>query len=650
MGEPLDVMVADLEARRFVGRGAVLALASRARSGAGTIRIIHLHGSAGVGKSATLRAIARDSVADGWSVVHLDGRLLGATPDQISSSIDLARGDDAVLLIDEADALGPLANELRRVIRTQVAASTVVVFAGRLPPDHSWFEDGLESVSTAVALRPLSNDESRDLLARYGLTEGGDDLDRIVAWSAGYPLALTLAAALDRSDPEEHSQRLAAGPSGQRLDQVLVERLGGSELAGVNADVLDVACVASSVDGRLLAAALPGRPTRLGLTQLRACSLSEPLGSGVTLHRLVRSALRTRLRSTDPDRYRDIVLRVARHLRGRAVAGDHRVVLELADLIEDADLRLGFDPSPTHYPDQLRVDDLPQIAEFTGAQGTAWFGRIERWCTDAPRHAVAVRRADGSLVGMSIIHMADETPAWARDEIETGPVLAWAGTAGHADNAALMHDMHVMEDPADPAACAEVIRVGNIGAIAGGVVRNARYVYVTASSWRTDDGTEALGYQDVAELRRHDGERQLSTIMTDFGPDGVVGQLYSLILAEQGAGPAPATGVAEQAFDTALRSFLDDAALAGTALAPDSGSAAERAEHVRAHVRGVIGSCFGESADDRILRQAIERTYLDPEGGHAIAQRELHMSRSSFYRLLRRARERLNEAAASQQP
>lgn len=60
-------------------------------------------------------------------------------------------------------------------------------------------------------------------------------------------------------------------------------------------------------------------------------------------------------------------------------------------------------------------------------------------------------------------------------------------------------------------------------------------------------------------------------------------------------------------------------------------------------MRRAIDEVFGESDTDQLLRRAIERTYLDADGGHGTAQRELHMSRSSFYRHLQRARDRLAE-------
>lgn len=139
------------------------------------------------------------------------------------------------------------------------------------------------------------------------------------------------------------------------VEALLADRLGGGELSGVDPDVLDVAGVASVVDARVLAAALPGGPVRGGLAQLRDLSTAERLGARVSLHRLLRSAVRARLASTDPDRYRTLVMRTAEHLRHRALTEDHRLLLELADLVEDPELPLSFDPGTSYFPDRVRA-------------------------------------------------------------------------------------------------------------------------------------------------------------------------------------------------------------------------------------------------------------------------------------------------------
>lgn len=626
-----------------------MALVDRALAGTDPHRIVHLHGPGGVGKSAIVREVQRRAAEGGRTIVALDGRTLTPQPGAIEAAVAPAAAEHALLVIDEVDELESVRFELRSAIVSVLSATAVVVLAGRRTPDPRWFEDGLEHLSTSVAVAPLSTTEARDLLARHGLNDAAT-VDPLVGWAAGYPLALTVAASLQASasaagaePPPPTTHRVGAGTT---LDDVLLERLGGQEMAGVDPDVLDVAAIAPAVDARLLAAVLPGRPTRAGIAQLRALSIAEPLGTRTTLHRLARAALRSRLKDSDPDRYRTLVLRVADHLRMRALTEGQQSLLELADLVENPALRLGFDPGTRYYADVPRPGDVDVAAAFTGAGDTAWFGRFRRWCEDHPQQVMSVRRATGELAALTVIVMSGEAPAWATETIEIGPVLDHAAVHSRVAEAAFMHDLVVLEDPSDPEAIAEVIRVGNAGAIRRGSIRDPRYIYVTAPARREDDGTVLLGYEHIAELDRGDDERRLVTIMSDFGPDGATGQVFGLIQMEQQAPPEDAAPAGRGlALVAALRSFNDDDALAGSPLADRSGDA----DAVRAEVRRAIDVAFGESDSeaDALLRLAIERTYLDVDGGHGIAQRELHMSRSSFYRHLQRAREQLVTRAAA---
>lgn len=643
--ERLSDLAARREAERFVGRGEVLALVDAALDGHSDVRVLYLHGPGGVGKSAIVRAVGRRADGADRPVVRVDGRLVGPTLEHLRAAIAPATTAGSVLLVDEVDEVASLRRELRELVLDTVPASGLVVVAGRAVPDRTWFDGELQSLVAVVAVRPLDRDDARELLRRQQVVDP-EVVDRMVRWAAGFPLALTLASSLATADgPPEVGA--APAPPGGDLDGLLLERLGGHELRGVDPDVLDVASIAPAVDGALLAAVLPGRATRRGVAALRQLSIAEPLGARTTLHPLARTALRTRLADSDPDRNRTLTVRVSRHLHRRALGGDPSAALELASLVEDPELRLGVDASTTHYADVPRPGDVEAMAASTGAGSTAWFARLTRWCEEQPGLAIAVRRTDGTLSGMSVIAMANAMPAWADDDIETGPVLHWLRREGIADEAALTHDTVLLEDPADLAARAEVVRVGNAGAMAMGAVRNPRYVFATAAVDSDHRGIAPLRYAPVEPLARRDDERELITLSTDFGPDGIIGQMFRLVLAEQGAGPAADQRESEvpgHALVAALRAFHDDELLAASALAPAAGSIAERAEVTRQQVRAAVDRAFGPSSGDQRLRAAIERTYLDPAGGHGVAQRELHMSRSSFYRHLQKARDRVASA------
>ena len=67
-------LAAMLDAERFVGRHRELAVVEAALAGDSPIRLVHIHGPAGIGKSALLRAAARLGRHAGRPLVVIDGR------------------------------------------------------------------------------------------------------------------------------------------------------------------------------------------------------------------------------------------------------------------------------------------------------------------------------------------------------------------------------------------------------------------------------------------------------------------------------------------------------------------------------------------------------------------------------------------------
>ena len=632
-GEPTLGELSDrLDAERFVGRDDELDAIADARAGRTPTRVVHLHGPGGVGKSALLREIARRVVVDGGRCVRVDGRSVEPTKAGLTAALGPAAGSPCVVLVDEVDHLGSLRFELVALLATTLTAASVAVLAGRTRPERGWADGALAHVAVERPLRPLTHDEAIALLRRRGPI-GDEEAEDLVRWSGGYPLPL--AVAIESRGVAGASPRPQAGPGGLTdVEAVVMERLGGRELDDVDPDVVDVATVAPAVDGRLLAAVLPGRPTRAALEQLRASSLTEIVGGRVMLHPLLRVAARARLRETDPDRYRALVLAVADHIHDRVVADGSWWAMDLTDLVEEGPARHVFGPSATHYIDRPRPDDVA-VAERMGASGTAWWARFWRWCEEAPHTVPLVRRADGTAVGMAVAAPAWAMPAWAGDEIETGPALEHAAHRERTDRTLFIHSMKVVE--ASPAAHAEAVRVGNLGLARTTGLKNPRWIYVTTEATVMQDVLD-YGYRLVPELTRHDGEREIRTAVVDHGPGGFVGGMREIVRASQGVAPSgPGDGHGEALVD-ALRSYRDDGALARSRLAPGDGTGVAG---VRAQVLAALDAVFDDSPEDRELVLALRRAYVDADGGHAVARQELHMSRSAFYRHLQRARERL---------
>jgi hypothetical protein len=72
-------------------------------------------------------------------------------------------------------------------------------------------------------------------------------------------------------------------------------------------------------------------------------------------------------------------------------------------------------------------------------------------------------------------------------------------------------------------------------------------------------------------------------------------------------------------------------------LAPATGTVDERAAAVRARVEQAADEAFGDSVEDRELREALVRGYLDPAPSHDQAAAALQLSRAAYFRRLRAA-------------
>ncbi len=90
----------------------------------------------------------------------------------------------------------------------------------------------------------------------------------------------------------------------------------------------------------------------------------------------------------------------------------------------------------------------------------------------------------------------------------------------------------------------------------------------------------------------------------------------------------------------ALRCFHRPALLAHSPLGTGEDPRA-RAESVRLLLVNAVAHAFGTSPEELLLRTVIERGYLEPGTSHEQVARELYLSRSSYFRRLRRASEQL---------
>lgn len=640
--------LARLDAERFCGRDEVLERIEELLAGSDTVNVVLLHGPGGTGKSALLREIGRRATARGRSHWLVDARMHEPVPGDLERSIEPAFEERApVVMIDSFERIAALAVPLRERILPKLPDDALVVIAGRGAPGPEWFREGWEHVVDDVAVGPLPAGEARRLLETYGVIEAGL-VEEIVHWAQGSPLALTLAAST-----AQRTNRADLGD--QDLSRMIVQRLAGDELDEVDADVIAVAAVGRAVDARLLAGVLPGRATRVAFDRLRQLSAVETVGARVTLHDLVRAALRAELRATDPERYNELRRRLADHLFQRATSGESRLLLDMLELIDDPDTRwgLGGDGGAELRTDRWRSEAVgPLVDAFIRDEGAARWHDLRTLIDAAPELALTVYDSGGALIGFSVATTPSRHPAEVRDLI-IDPVLQDARAAGVL-RSMIWRESYARHDYTGPPPFALM----NLSSVLRSGLANVDRSYILDHSTTPEP---AAFYKAVGAVRRPDLDvdpgpgRRVECWMIDHHPSGMLGQVRDQIHAEAGAPSSAAAadaGRAERraAALSALVDFNKPTMLAANPLAVGS-TVEERAGELQARVRAAVVAAFGDTPTDRLLRQVVELADLDPKVTHDAAIVRLSVSRATFYRRLREARERvatvLEEPAAS---
>jgi hypothetical protein len=636
--------LASLDAARFAGRARILAWVERLLAGRTATRVMLVYGPGGIGKSALLREIGRRAAAAGRPVLALDARGLEPVPGELEKALEGAMDQPrAVVVLDSFERIAAQDSLLRQRILPGLAADAVVVVAGRQAPSRTWFRDGWEHVAAEVPLGPLPSEDAHALLAARGVTDP-DRAGRLVDWAGGSPLALNLAvstgAPTDRSEPSDLSE--PSSLAGVDLNRMIVQRLAGDELGEIDGEVVEVTTVARAVDARLLAAVLPGRPTRAANEALRRCTVTELVGARVTLHDLVRSALRDDMRRRDPGRYGELRCRIADHLYTRATAGELRLLSDLIELIDNPGVRwgIGGDAVRRFRIDPWRPDEVDELVEGYLAireDPGAW-DELAPLLAYAPETGLVARDPDGAPVGFSVAMPAGRAPAAAEGDPVLGPVLADARTQG-AEQAMVFRESFAVPGPSGEAASAAL----HLSAVLRSGLPNVDRSYILDTVPHPDSMAffQAVGAVHHPHLDTEVAGRPVAWWIIDHGPGGILGQVRDAVYAEAGA-PAPSTGqrrvedLHRAALD-ALRDFNRPDALAANPLAglprdPDA---------LRARVLRAVEAAFGSSSDDRLLRQAVELADLDADVTHDQAMLRLSVSRATYFRYLRQARQRV---------
>jgi hypothetical protein len=430
-GERFTSLGERLQAARhktFVGRSAEVALFRAALSDAGdSFAVQFITGPGGVGKSTLLRRFAGEAGEAGRTVVEIDGDRGPQTPEAFEADAAKMFTDDrAVLLVDGFEACRPLEGWLRDRFLPRLPAGSLVVIAGRRPPEPMWLSDpGWEDILRVVVLDDLPRDDAVALLAARGVPAALHPA--LLAFAGGHPLALSLAASAAKDGAGEN----AGWTPTRDVAEALLTRLVGRMPSPVHRQALEISAHVRTTTEGLLRAVLPETDAGALFDWLRRLSFMEPAPAGVRPHHVIRGALGADLSWRDPQWYEDMHRRLIRHFVTEVrAASDSASLPQLEALMylvgHGSGLLAERDDHDVHE-DVSRPGDRKAILEITAEKTNDETAAIvDFWLERRPDAFAVYRSSDSGEPAGFVLSLRLTAPDAEEDAVDPVVAEAWS--------------------------------------------------------------------------------------------------------------------------------------------------------------------------------------------------------------------------------
>ena len=405
ISQRLGDVVAERARRSFVGREEELAMLEDLVGPAGEASVVHVHGDAGIGKSALVARLLARLEMTGAATVALDCRSIEPTERGLIEALAMVSeseehdvdaivaglgslGGPVVVTLDHFEVFRLMDTWLRQVLVPALDEDVRVLLVGREAPVGAWFGAGWDGLFHSVALGPLVDDEAELLLTARG--HPPDEARRLNRIARGHPLALTLASAAARERPDLVLEEAATTRVVTELTRIYLEDVPDP----LTRRALEAASVIRRVTQPLLGAMLRESESQDAFDRLLTLPFVDVGSDGVLLHDAVREPISSFLRSTDPSRHRDYRRAAWRRLRSevRDAARRGAVAIHGGHAVPDREPR---------GPRGLLPERRPAARGRAGPQRGR--GRDVR-DRGTPRRSRG-RRAAGGLVGRSAEHV-----------------------------------------------------------------------------------------------------------------------------------------------------------------------------------------------------------------------------------------------------
>ncbi|HSD84650.1 MAG TPA: AAA family ATPase [Anaerolineae bacterium] len=318
---PLADRLAEARRKHFVGRAAEIELFRAALNDSRPpFAVLFLYGPGGVGKTSLLREFARVAHEAGVPLFALDARHINPTPQNFLAALKhvpdstgttspferLAATPRSVILIDTYELFNPLDGWLREAFLPQLSAQTLVVMAGREPPDIAWRSaPEWHDLLRVISLRNLAPTDSRAYLTARGVPDVQQD--RVVSFTHGHPLGLSLVADVVAQQASEALFQPEQVPDViDALLQQFIQHVPNAQ----HRLVLQVCAHTRVTNESLLREVVGAEKAHELFNWLRGLSFIEQGASGLYPHDLARDVIDRDLQWRDPEAYADLHRRV----------------------------------------------------------------------------------------------------------------------------------------------------------------------------------------------------------------------------------------------------------------------------------------------------------------------------------------------------
>ncbi|MDA2919945.1 transcriptional regulator [Desulfobacterota bacterium AH_259_B03_O07] len=518
--------------------------------------VAYIHGIGGIGKTRLLQATLSNLDPEITSI-KLDCREIEPTqrgflqalgnslnfkdPENETSSIISRLGEfrtRTVLALDTYETFGLMDTWIRQEFVPSLPDSVFIIINSRERPNAAWLTTpGWETLFRDISLHELPEDDAHKMLRLRGLNQS--QIVKVNSFARGYPLALELASAAIRNQPDLD---IIEGPPREILQQ-----LTESFLTGLQKEIKKAIEAASTVRRitEPVLRSLLGKPNVGDIfDKLQELPFVNATDEGLILHDLVRETISNNLSSRDPERYSLYRSRAWHYFdteSHRTEASNlWQCTADLLYLIENPGVKEAFFPkgASDYSVEPATATDWEDIRAISASTEPVESSRfIERWLDRHPEAFIIARARDGSLAAFLILfEPADVDPellakdpltsAWSK-HLNTNPIAK--GERVLFLRRWLTRSIGEAPSPAQAACWLDVKRTYME------LRPNLRRVYTTVIDLPTyAPSVSALGFVPIEQANVVLGGITYNTAMLDFGPASVDDWLKRLIGAELG--------------------------------------------------------------------------------------------------------------------